>query len=884
MRPNMGGDAHQQAPRPRKSGDVPSSSSATPSHAAGPTTFFLRSEDEVHQTMSKSPSRDSAKESVYGVQSLEDALDSAFGDKDPGAQELAFDKTDKGDKDRASGSSRSKRRAEEAMKWSNEVEQRQRELADLTSKQHACNLSESFMTTTSSHPLTPVQFALSPNPASDLPSTPKSVSLKSFRLSDEDDEAASQAIFSGGEEDEEGDGLKEEDSSIPQLVMPSIQMPTRRPFTEKGKNMGKLKVLIAGETGVGKTSLIRSIVQLCEDIVHVDPLTFSPPIIQPPEPAKSRSKRRKQRSSTTKSISEVYASTKAYPSWWSDMEESRVLRRRKSIGDTVLERNLCFVDTPGLEAGKQPQEQTDPIVQYVESLLHRNASMTAMSDGDLLGILSGNGGVQVDVVFFLVRLSDEAELNRNIEHIRRLSSLTNVIPLVCHSDTHDAERISSYKMALLRHLDASSIRPFLFGKSIEDALIAAQPAARQDASQQTLSGDSPKPTSPGPFAITSASAADSEIMDASLLMSPDYIQPLVPSELAVLVEQVFTPDTIAWLRHSAIKKFLRWRGERIMEESMTMHSTAEGCASDFGGSTSGFETAATRAQNPFSAPYISGTTGASSIFSSPSPSQVLIPRPGTSSTSFSLPLSASHFSAVSSPSSPQTSQYYTTSTAAATTAPLAPHNYNLARLADHTQREERLAQVRLARWAADLQRSLANERRRFEELERGKRARWLLEQIGAEAGEGRISEAASAAAAGIPAHADVDWALTRRADVEECVKREARWTGTGAGAGELRRANAKARLLDPRDPLGLCEWGDEVRRSGWVVVQVLGGAGVVGAVLVAVWRAWGQGGGGAGLVTAGGGGGGGGAGGWSWGLGAWFGEGAGTAVVGGGSA
>lgn len=50
---------------------------------------------------------------------------------------------------------------------------------------------------------------------------------------------------------------------------------------------------------------------------------------------------------TTTQITEIYASTKAYPSWWSEVDESKVLRRRKSMGDSVLERNLCFVDTPG---------------------------------------------------------------------------------------------------------------------------------------------------------------------------------------------------------------------------------------------------------------------------------------------------------------------------------------------------------------------------------------------------------------------------------------------------------------------------------------------------------------------------------------------------------
>lgn len=37
--------------------------------------------------------------------------------------------------------------------------------------------------------------------------------------------------------------------SAPQLIMPSIKMPSRRPFTEEGKAMGRLKILLAGDSG-----------------------------------------------------------------------------------------------------------------------------------------------------------------------------------------------------------------------------------------------------------------------------------------------------------------------------------------------------------------------------------------------------------------------------------------------------------------------------------------------------------------------------------------------------------------------------------------------------------------------------------------------------------
>ena len=96
-----------------------------------------------------------------------------------------------------------------------------------------------------------------------MPSTPKSGSFRSLRLSDggEEDEAASQAITSGGEEDDVESDEEEAVSGSsmmampPQLVMPSLAMPSRRPFTERGKRMGRLKVAVAGASGTSSQTI-----------------------------------------------------------------------------------------------------------------------------------------------------------------------------------------------------------------------------------------------------------------------------------------------------------------------------------------------------------------------------------------------------------------------------------------------------------------------------------------------------------------------------------------------------------------------------------------------------------------------------------------------------
>lgn len=416
------GDA---APSRSRKSSVADNSTTTPSQAsAAPTTFFLRSESEMEQMAEASTL--GPKDSTYGVQSLEDALAESFSRADTAHED------DDGEKKSRRGSnagshtgsatSSAKRRSVADTAWmgkgiagihhpSSEYGSPSSRLRNMSRSPVAAygkdgkghTRRNSFATL--SETLTPLNTE-SPMPASEAgASTPKSASLMSFRLSDEES-VASQAIASSEEDEEDEEDAEagadkgtEGDTSLPQLVMPSIQMPTRRPFTDRGKRMGRLKVMVVGPRGVGKTSLIRSIVQVCEDVVHVDPLSSTTPVIQVPQSKQSKAKKAKESVEGTTSITEIHASTKAYPQWWSDMDESRVLRRRKSSsGDTVLERNLCFVDTPG----QKPMETNDLASEHVECLFHRNMSIVSMSDGDLLSILSGGGGIQVDVVLYVV--------------------------------------------------------------------------------------------------------------------------------------------------------------------------------------------------------------------------------------------------------------------------------------------------------------------------------------------------------------------------------------------------------------------------------------------------------------------------------------------------
>ncbi|KAB8265490.1 hypothetical protein BDV32DRAFT_52721 [Aspergillus pseudonomiae] len=383
---------------------------------------------------------------------------------------------------------------------------------------------------TSPRPLTPSNLSNPDDPSFSLPSSPKSFSNQSLRHLDDisiTDDASSEVVASGEEDNDFPTPCNVCLDSASQLVMPSIRMPSRRPFTDRGKSLGRLKVLIAGASGTGKTSLIKSIVQACEDIVHVDPFPSLSPSTSSRSPGSST--RPSQTHSIPPSVTEIYASTKPYPVWWSDLEDSRVLRRRRSMGDVVLERNLCFVDPQSNSS--ECAGQTDIIVQYIRQQLLRAMTSLNSANHDFQNMLAGNGGAQVDAVLYLI---SEDTLSTDIESIRKLCDWTNVIPVVSKSDLLSSSRVSALKSTFHKQAQEANIKLFLFG----------------DASLGKVDGLSAQ----CPFAVSSAKSDDDDVMDASTLMSPDYAQPLMASELMLLVQMLFDRENIAWMRHLSAKK------------------------------------------------------------------------------------------------------------------------------------------------------------------------------------------------------------------------------------------------------------------------------------------------------------------------------------------
>ncbi|KAE9574794.1 hypothetical protein CGMCC3_g9401 [Colletotrichum fructicola] len=381
---------------------------------------------------------------------------------------------------------------------------------------------------TPSQPMTPILYGVS-GPCSAISSSSSRRNSLAGSLS-EYQESFVMSAFGASESGQAQSSYNGEGAQ--QFIMPTISVPSRRPFTEVGKSLGRLKLLVAGKSGLGKTSLIRAITQSCPHVVHVDPtvpiamasIRLLPTNTLPYDPPMAQGSFR---------ITKTLASTKPYPQWWREPTSISSLSGSDTAGDMVLDRNVCFVDTPGYQETCRPSDTVEQVSHYVESHLHK-CRLDDLNDSNVLRTISGGGGLLVDAVLYMI--SSSGLSSTDLHYIRQLQSLTNVVPLLAQADLLTAGEMTKSKERISRQLADAGLDLFTFTSQGLDAA-------------GTLNI----------FAISSKTGTDDDVMDASILMSPEYVQPLVPTDLSSLVSYIFSFDGAACLRHNAAKKLLGWR-------------------------------------------------------------------------------------------------------------------------------------------------------------------------------------------------------------------------------------------------------------------------------------------------------------------------------------
>lgn len=118
----------------------------------------------------------------------------------------------------------------------------------------------------------------------------------------------------------------------------------------------------------------------------------------------------------------------------------------------------------------------------------------------------------------------------DLDFLQRLSQITNIIPLIAQADTLEPAALEALRLSISNELTQLDIRSFNF---------AADGCAAP------------------PYAVCSAPSNDKDNMDASLLMSSEYFQPLLPSQLGVMIDHLLDKDNLARLRYLSAKKLVR---------------------------------------------------------------------------------------------------------------------------------------------------------------------------------------------------------------------------------------------------------------------------------------------------------------------------------------
>lgn len=309
-------------------------------------------------------------------------------------------------------------------------------------------------------------------------------------------------------------------NTIPQFIMPSLTVPRRRPFSEVGKSLGKLKIMVAGQSGIGKTSLIKTLAECCEHIVHMDPIEDRNAV----------------------HATETYASSRPQPWWRSDSELTVTTRKRLSATGDVLDRNVCFVESPGHQHGTSgPWRDLHYVESHLSSLMNK-----PMADSDLFTLVNSGGEPVVDTLLYLIPHSGLGQ--EDAEYIKRAQRMTNVIPILARADELDPEKIMHIKQQVAKYLVNKEVDFFSF----------EGPRASKE--------------SECVYAVSTESRPDHDTMDASVLMNSDYIAPLVPTDLNRLVDNIFSLDGSARLRHSVAIKCIKWRrdhGDNLLQNALS---------------------------------------------------------------------------------------------------------------------------------------------------------------------------------------------------------------------------------------------------------------------------------------------------------------------------
>lgn len=168
------------------------------------------------------------------------------------------------------------------------------------------------------------------------------------------------------------------------------------------------------------------------------------------------------------------------------------------------------------------------------TLQRDQSQVSKRSNCDLEGLLSGDGGTQVDVVLYLMTPDS---LDMDVACMRKLAYSTNVIALIAKADTLTKEQIDDVKReyqikATAAGLETLTLQPTEDGETKEDT------------------------SSEYPYAVSAVPSNNGTAGVASPSDEQCHSTSFANSELRRLVNQLFDTENMRWTRLSAARKLL----------------------------------------------------------------------------------------------------------------------------------------------------------------------------------------------------------------------------------------------------------------------------------------------------------------------------------------
>lgn len=207
----------------------------------------------------------------------------------------------------------------------------------------------------------------------------------------------------------------------------------------RSANIGTMKILVAGDTGIGKTSIIKTFFQMSEvtaaDNLPSQPLQSTPAIV--------------------------------------DYRCSTIPPNSLITGEDMY--NLTFVDTPGFGSQMDAFLTIEPVVAHQVARFQETDKFFEKFDRiqNVVRFVSGGAGnhghIDVCIYGILHRLKPV-----DLEYMRRLAPVVNLVPVIFKCDTLNPDEISDLKRGILDELIRQQIKIYGFGMELQELRLLAE--------------------------------------------------------------------------------------------------------------------------------------------------------------------------------------------------------------------------------------------------------------------------------------------------------------------------------------------------------------------------------------------------------------------------